>query len=126
MMIAFGISGLCAGLAGTIVALRSGSAQPLGLQDLLLAGVTASFVGGVDLSGGRATAAGAALGAMIIQVLSTGMNFFFAPAYVVNLVLGLLLVVVIALQLTSEHLDRFRSRRQRLATLDRDHTALGH
>lgn len=117
MTITFAISGFCGGLAGTIIALRSGSAQPLGLQDLLLSGVTAAFVGGVHVLGGRGSAIGAAIGALIIQVLTSGMNFFFAPAYVVGLVLGFLLMVVVAFQLAGDRLEQSRHRRDRLASV---------
>lgn len=117
MVITFAISGFCAGLAGTIVALRSGSAQPLGLQDLLLSGATAAFVGGVHVLGGRGSAIGAAIGALIIQVLTNGMNLYLAPAYVVGLVLGFLLMIVILLQLAGEQLDRLKHRRSRIASL---------
>jgi ribose/xylose/arabinose/galactoside ABC-type transport system permease subunit len=122
-VLAFAISGACAGLAGAIIAIRSGSAQPLGLQDLLLSGTTAAFVGGVHINGGRGTAAGAALGALMIQILTNGMNFYFAPAYVVGLVLGVLLTVVVVLQLAGERAGRSRMRRDRLAALDRRVTA---
>ena len=67
--------------------------------------------------GGRGSAAGAALGAMIIQVLTSGMNFFLAPAYIVGLVLGVLLMVVVALQLAAEYLERHRDRRRRMAAV---------
>lgn len=118
LVITFALSGFMAGLAGVIVALRSGSAQPLGLQDLLLAGVTAAFVGGVHVKGGRGSAFGAAAGALTIQTLTSGMNFYLAPAYVVGLVLGLLLMVVIIVQLGSERFERAKTRKGRLAAID--------
>ena len=46
MIIVFAISGFCAGLGGVIIGLRSGTAQALGLQYLLLAGTVAAFIGG--------------------------------------------------------------------------------
>ncbi|WP_287338996.1 ABC transporter permease [Mesorhizobium sp.] len=117
MMITFALSGTCAGLVGVIVALRSGSAQPLGLQDLLLAGVTAAFVGGAHVMGGRGSAAGAAIGGLTIQILTNGMNFYLAPAYVVGLALGVLLMVVVLFQLVSDLVERQKTGRTRRAAM---------
>jgi len=107
LAIAFAVSATCASLAGAIVALRGGSADPVGLQDLLLAGVTAAFVGGVSVKGGRGTILGALLGALVIQIIRSGMNFYFAPSYLVEIVIGLLLVAVVVIQIARE---RFVSR----------------
>lgn len=113
LIITFTISAFCAGLAGVIISLRSGSAQPLALQDLLLTGVTAAFVGGVHILGGRGSALGAALGAFIVQLLASGMNFYRPPAYVPGLVMGLLLMLVIVLQFLTNHLERSIERARR-------------
>ena len=53
MIIAFALSGFCAGFAGTVIGLKSGTAQGLGLQYLLLAGTVAAFVDGVSILGGK-------------------------------------------------------------------------
>ena len=62
MIIVFAISGFCAGLGGVIIGLRSGTAQALGLQYLLLAGTVAAFIGGVSILGGRNSKLGSYLG----------------------------------------------------------------
>ena len=61
MIIAFALSGFCAGFAGTVIGLKSGTAQGLGLQYLLLAGTVAAFVGGVSILGGKGGVLGAAI-----------------------------------------------------------------
>lgn len=118
MIIVFAISAFCAGLAGAIVGLRSGSAQPLGLQDLLLTGTTAAFVGGVSLLGGKGSAFGAALGTVTIRFLVSGLNFLATPAFVSNLVLGVLLVIVIMVELAATSFDRYQTRRALLEMID--------
>ena len=62
MMIVFAISGLCAGIGGAIIGLRSGTAQPLGLQYLLLVATVAAFIGGVSILGGKGGVFGAFVG----------------------------------------------------------------
>ena len=67
MIIAFALSGFCAGFAGTVIGLKSGTAQGLGLQYLLLAGTVAAFVGGVSILGGKGGVLGAAIGALTVN-----------------------------------------------------------
>ncbi len=118
LVLTFAISGFCAGLAGAIVGLRSGSAQPLGLQQLLLTGTTAAFVGGVSISGGKGSAFGAALGTITIALLEIGLIFLASPAYVARLAVGTLLIVVIMVELGARWIDRYLTRRALLRTMD--------
>ena len=98
MIIVFAISGFCAGLGGVIIGLRSGTAQALGLQYLLLAGTVAAFIGGVSILGGRGGVVGAVIGALTVNFLNTGLVFNVTPAFMVQLYLGILLLVVIMFQ----------------------------
>lgn len=118
LVLTFALSGFCAGLAGAIIGLRSGSAQPLGLQQLLLTGTTAAFVGGVSISGGKGSAFGAALGTITIGLLEIGLIFMATPAYIARLSVGTLLVIVIIVELGAQWLDRFQTRRALLRSID--------
>lgn len=118
IVIAFLISGFCAGLAGAIVGLRSGSAQPLGLQALLLTGTTAAFAGGVSIQGGKGSAIGAVLGTFLIRFLETGLNFRATPAFIANIILGTLLIVVIFVELAAVAVDRYQTRKALLNATD--------
>ncbi|MEM6526719.1 MAG: hypothetical protein AAF653_00405, partial [Chloroflexota bacterium] len=111
MIITFAISAFCAGLAGAIIGLRAGSAQPLGLQGLILTGPTAAFVGGVSISCGKGSAFGAALGTVTIALLQIGLIFLATPAYIGRLAIGTLLTVVIIVEIGARWLDRFQTRR---------------
>ena len=115
MIIVFAISGLCAGLGGVIIGLRSGTAQALGLQYLLLAGTVAAFIGGVSILGGRGGVVGAAIGTLTVNFLNTGLVFNVTPAFMVQLYLGILLMVVIMFQTGSRVFDE---RQRRLQILD--------
>ena len=119
MIIVFAISGFCAGLGGAVIGLRSGTAQALGLQYLLLAGTVAAFIGGVSILGGRGGVIGAAIGTLTVNFLDTGLVFNVAPAYVVQLCLGVLLVVVIMFQTSSRLFDLYQKRQSLLAASDR-------
>jgi len=69
----YALSGLLAGLAGLIETARLGAsdAQRVGLN-IELDAIAATVVGGTPLSGGRATVVGTLVGALIMQVITTG------------------------------------------------------
>ncbi len=119
MIIVFAISGFCAGLGGVIIGLRSGTAQALGLQYLLLAGTVAAFIGGVSILGGRGGVIGAAIGTLTVNFLNTGLVFNVTPAFMVQLYLGVLLMVVIIFQTGSQIFDTYQRRQQILGDVDR-------
>lgn len=119
MMLVFSISGFCAGLGGCIIGLRSGTAQALGLQYLLLAGTVAAFIGGVSILGGRGGVIGAAIGTLTVNFLNTGLVFNVTPAFMVQLYLGVLLMVVIVFQTGSQIFDTHQRSQQVLGNVDR-------
>jgi ribose transport system permease protein len=118
MIIVFAISGFCAGLGGVIIGLRSGTAQALGLQYLLLAGTVAAFIGGVSILGGKGGVIGAAIGTLTVNFLNTGLVFNVTPAFMVQLYLGVLLMVVIVFQTGSRMFDDYQRRQQILLDVD--------
>jgi ribose transport system permease protein len=119
MIIVFAISGFCAGLGGAIIGLRSGTAQALGLQHLLLAGTVAAFIGGVSIMGGKGGVIGAAIGTLSVNFLNTGLVFNVTPSFMVQLYLGILLIIVIMFQTGSRVFDASQGRRQLLDDVDR-------
>ena len=118
MIIVFAISGFCAGLGGCIIGLRSGTAQALGLQYVLLAGTVAAFIGGVSILGGKGGVIGAAIGTLTVNFLNTGLVFNVTPAFMVQLYLGVLLMIVIMFQTGSRMFDDYQRRMQVLHDVD--------
>jgi ribose/xylose/arabinose/galactoside ABC-type transport system permease subunit len=72
-IVVYTLSGLLAGLAGLIETARLGAsdAQKVGLN-IELDAIAATVVGGTPLTGGRATVLGTLVGALIMQVITTG------------------------------------------------------
>lgn len=102
MVMIFAISGAFAGLSGALVSMKSGSAMPRGLDDLLLPAVTAALVGGASLAGGKGTIPGFFLGVLIIRFISSYINFQAMPYYAESLATGFVLLLVIAIELLTE------------------------
>ncbi|MBL0372986.1 ABC transporter permease [Rhizobium sp. KVB221] len=95
LMGAYMLSGLCAAIAGLIVAadIKGADANNAGLW-LELDAILAVVVGGNSLLGGRFSIIGSLLGAMIIQAINTGiLTSGFPPEY--NLIIKAVIIVTI-------------------------------
>jgi ribose/xylose/arabinose/galactoside ABC-type transport system permease subunit len=68
----YALSGLCAGLAGMVSTGYFGSANTATGEGYELTGIAAAVVGGASLTGGRGSALGAFLGALIIKLIENG------------------------------------------------------
>jgi ribose transport system permease protein/L-arabinose transport system permease protein len=85
----FTISGALAGLAGVLVT--------SGTQGLELEVITAVFLGGAILAGGKGTIVGTMLAVLLLATLSNGMNLLGIPTFYQLVAKGFLLVVAVAI-----------------------------
>jgi ribose/xylose/arabinose/galactoside ABC-type transport system permease subunit len=108
LVVAFAISGALAGVAGALSAIKSGSAQPTGFEELLLPAVTAALIGGVSLFGGVGTVLGIALGAFTLRCVISVLYLEGSQFYVENFVTGLLLLVVLAIEMTTRNWEQLK------------------
>ena len=94
----FTISGALAGLAGVLVTARTSSGQPAsGTQGLELEAITAVFLGGAILAGGKGTVFGTMLAVALLATLSNGMNLLGIPTFYQLVAKGFLLVIAVAI-----------------------------
>ncbi|MDR3494516.1 MAG: ABC transporter permease [Ancalomicrobiaceae bacterium] len=89
----FGLVGLLCGMAGLLQAARSMAATAQLGEGLELDAIAAVVVGGTPLTGGVGSIQGTILGALIITILSNGMNIVGLDPYFQNIVKGLVLVL---------------------------------
>ena len=106
LVVAFAMSGALASLAGALATMRGGSAAPENYNDVLLAGAAAALLGGVSLYGGRGTVFNVGLGVAILTAVTAGLAARGEPASTVQLVTGLLLLLVIAVEFAGSRLGR--------------------
>jgi len=102
----YGVSGFCAGVGGLIATSRLMVGFPAtGTGNELFYSIAAAVVGGVSLFGGVGSIQGAMIGAVLIAVVSNGMNVINVQSYWQSLVIG----VIILLGVTFDTYRRSRS-----------------
>ncbi|MEP6640095.1 MAG: ABC transporter permease [Chloroflexota bacterium] len=90
------LMGAVAGLTGAMFLGFRGAIDPVTGGDYLLPVVAAVIIGGTPLSGGRGTIVGAAIGALIIQVISSGILFLGVDDKWSTFVTGVVIIVAVA------------------------------
>jgi ribose transport system permease protein len=106
------LMGAIAGLTGAMFLGFRQAIDPVTGGDYLLPVVAAVIIGGTPLSGGRGTILGAVVGALIIQVIATGVLFLGVDAKWSTFVTGAIIIVAVALD---RLVRRQRERRQAVA-----------
>lgn len=92
----FAISGLCAGLAGMILASRAGSAQPAMATGIELTSIAAVVIGGTSILGGQGALWRTFVGVMILTVIGNGFNLLHWDTTYQQVVTGALILLAVA------------------------------
>jgi len=98
LVVAFGISGFCAGLGGALSAVVAGSGAAEAYSSVLLQAVTAVLIGGIGLYGGRGTIFNVVIGCLILESFIAGLIDQGATQEVQQLATGGLLLLVVAVE----------------------------
>jgi ribose transport system permease protein len=80
-VVVYTLSGLLAACAGIIMTAWLGVAAPTAAEDYELDIIAAAVIGGTSLFGGEGSVLGVALGALLMQLVRTGMVLFGFPTY---------------------------------------------
>lgn len=101
-ILSYTISGTLAGIAGLILMSRTNSGQPLNGQGAEMDALIACVVGGISVAGGEGKAVGIIGGILVMGVLANGMAVMGLSEYTQELVKGLVLIVVVAVDAFSK------------------------
>jgi len=94
----YAVSGLMAGLTAVLLSARLGSASAnMGNDGVVLDVVSACVVGGVSIYGGSGYVTGAALGALVITLLSNNLNLLGVSYYLNLMIKGVVIIGFVAL-----------------------------
>lgn len=102
-LIAYALSAGCAGMAGVIMAARSGTALPTEAVGWELQAISAVVVGGTLLTGGRGSVISTLMGVLLLGLIFNILNFinvggFSLTVYWQAVIRGLFLFIVVLLQ----------------------------
>ena len=96
-ILGFVISGMCAGLTGTLLASRLGSGTTSAADSYLLTAFAAVFLGSATLRDGEFHVLGTFIGTLIIVFGFNGLNIFGAPTFSQYVFQGAILIVAVGL-----------------------------
>ena len=97
LMAVYGLAGLIAAFAAWVAIGRNGSISPSwAVTDYNLQAITATVIGGISLFGGRGSILGTLFGAMIVGVVSMGLNMLGADPQWKVLLTGVLIIGAVA------------------------------
>ncbi|MBZ9809160.1 MULTISPECIES: ABC transporter permease [unclassified Mesorhizobium] len=97
VFLGFVFAGTLAGLAGVLQSLVTNTGSPVFGSELTVAVIAAVVVGGTRLEGGKGSALGTLGGVLTIGSLTIAMEFQSVPAYVQQVVSGLILILLVVL-----------------------------
>lgn len=101
----FVISGVLAGLAGMVLAARTGSALTQAGIAYELDAIAAVVIGGTSLAGGVGRITGTLIGALLIGVMNNGLDLMGVESYYQQVIKGILIVAAVML-------DQSRNKRE--------------
>jgi putative xylitol transport system permease protein len=91
------ISGALAGIAGMVLAARTGSALPQAGVAYELDAIAAVVIGGTSLAGGVGRVSGTVIGALLIGVMNNGLDLLGVESYYQQVIKGGLIVAAVML-----------------------------
>ena len=98
LMTVYGVAGLIAAFAAWVAIGRNGSISPSwAVTDYNLQAITATVIGGISLFGGRGSILGTLFGAMIVGVVSMGLNMLGADPQWKVFLTGVLIIGAVAI-----------------------------
>jgi ribose transport system permease protein len=92
------ISGITAAVSGLILASRLNSGQPLAGTGLELNAIAAVVIGGASVTGGEGGVIGSLIGALIMSVLSNGLDLLNIGTFYQMIFTGIILILAVATQ----------------------------
>jgi ribose transport system permease protein len=96
-VLAYALSGLCAGVAAIFLTARTGVGDPRIGAALTLQSITPVVVGGTVLAGGRGGVLGTFLGVLLVTMLNNLLNFVNVSSYYQWVIQGLIIIIAVGI-----------------------------
>lgn len=105
-VLTFALSGLCAGLAGVIIAARLNSAEPLAGQGYEMEAIAAAILGGTSIKGGKGSIVGTIVACFIISVSENGLQLLSISTHYQEIFTGTIMILAVLLSQRRDVKDR--------------------
>ena len=110
--VAYVVCGVCAAIAGMIMLASLGSAEATAGTGYETNAIAAAAIGGTRMAGGRGTALGTFIGALMLAVLKVGMVVINVDSFWQYVVTGLLIIIASYFEFMQEDFKAFMARRK--------------
>jgi inositol transport system permease protein len=101
-ILVYGIAAALAGLGGLLLSSRTMVGSPIAGQGYELDAIAAAVIGGTSTTGGVGMLAGTIIGALIIQVISNGLDMVNVPSYYQQIVKGAIIVLAVYIDIRTK------------------------
>ncbi|MGS1096836.1 ABC transporter permease (plasmid) [Aquamicrobium terrae] len=98
-LVAFGLAGMFAALAGILFASRMDAGQPSVGEGWLMGAITAAILGGTSLRGGQGSIIGTMLGALLLAVLANGTVLLNVSGFWQRVIVGGVVLIAVLVDL---------------------------
>ncbi len=98
-LLAYCLSGFCAGVAGIVITSRTLSGQPTVGETLELYAIASVVIGGTRLGGGDGSLTRTLFGVVVIAILGNGLNLINVSSYIQLIVIGIIIIVAVQFDL---------------------------
>jgi ribose transport system permease protein len=96
-VLAFALSGLASGIAGTIQVSRIASGEPAAGSEITLQAIAAIILGGTSIYGGAGAVWRSLVGVYLLALIANGFNILNANPFYIDLTTGIIIVTAVAL-----------------------------
>lgn len=111
-VLVFICSGFFSSVAGLLLASMGGSASPIAGADYSFDAIAAVIIGGTSFDGGKGGLFGTVLGAVMLRILTLGLNLMGIPSPWQKAIIGVVIVIIIVSDVLGEkHRKKNESRR---------------
>lgn len=94
----YAISGLLAAVSGILLTSRLTSVQPLMGSEYELDAIAAAVIGGTSMFGGKGNVVGVAIGALILALVSNGLDLLLVNQFYRLIITGLIIISAVAIE----------------------------
>jgi inositol transport system permease protein len=98
----YGLAGALSGFGGLLLASRTVVGSPIAGAGYELDAIAAAVIGGTSTTGGIGRLTGTIIGALIIQVISNGLDMLNVASYYQQIVKGLIIIVAVFIDMRSK------------------------